>query len=219
MQYTSSIICIFCRQTSGPVRHVSPRARATTGSSTYQGTRQVYQTRVCRFTTSTSDHIRRDVPQKRATKLRQRLFVSNSSKRSEEPRTRVCQADAQSVEVHTLKVHTSRQLPDSRGTLAALRVIRYSDTDSWSPQCRDSPVRRTNGTVEKWFTRSGRLLFNRGRRIATYPTLNRPNHSDRRVSYRYQTGGGHDCAEWPGALSHTVRNRRANRPAERHART
>ena len=39
------------------------------------------KTKVCRFTTSTSDHIRRDLPQKRATKLRQRLVVSNSSKR------------------------------------------------------------------------------------------------------------------------------------------
>lgn len=150
-----------------------------------------------------------------------RLFVTNQTVRNvqKSPNTRVCEVDAQSVQVHTFKVHTSHQLPDSRGTLAALRVIRYSDTDSRPQQCRESPERRTNGTVEKCFSRSGRLLLNRGRRIATRPTLNRPNHSDRRVSYRYQTGGGHDGAEWPGGRAHTVQNRRANRPAERHART
>ena len=73
----------------------------------------------------------------------------------------------------------------TQGDLDALRVIRYSDTDTRPP-----PERRTNGTVEKCFSGSGRLLLNRGRRKSTRPTLNRPNHSDRRVSYRYQTGGG-----------------------------
>ena len=197
MQYTSSIICIYSRQTSSPVRHVSLRTSATTGSSTNQGARQANQRQE-----SVVLQIQPPITfVETCPKSEQRNYANVCSfptvrKVQKSPNTRVCEVDAQSVQVHTFKVHASHQLPDSRETLPALRVIRYSDTDSRPPQCRE---RRTNGTVEKFFSSGGRLLRNRGLRIATRPTLNRPNQSDQRVSYRYQMGGGHDFAEWPGA--------------------
>lgn len=120
-------------------------------------------------------------------------------------------------------MHTGHQRPPI-GRFAAQESFGHRHRPA-ALQCGEKKDRYRNGRKQSrkniiiFSPRSGGLILNRDRRIATRPTLFRPTEPDRRFSYSNRTVGHHVGAESANARPLTVQNRCSNRPSGRYGGT